>query len=151
MIHSRSANDVYSIDLSLILHTQDNVSNHEYRFAGGQCSSRLNHLLCLRLLVFAMLPETVTITSVSPYTKGRCTKHLGVLWYVACGRWRLSPPEHYKASPHSSINQEFKAIKVGQAAIISLKESNVLCHTWADTYCSSFVQDMLEREVTLQQ
>jgi len=146
-IHSRSANNVYSIYLSLILHTQDNVSNHEYRFAGGryggQCSSRFNHLFCLRLLVFALLSDTITITSMSPYNQGRCTKHLGVLWYVACVRWRLSPPEHYKASPHSSINQEFKAIKVGQAEIISLKESNVLWHTWVETYCSSFVQDVL--------
>jgi len=83
MIHSLSAINVYSIYLSLVLHTQDNVSNHEYRFAGGryggQFSPRLNPLLCLRLLVFAMLSDTVTITSVSPYTKGRYTKHLGVL------------------------------------------------------------------------
>jgi hypothetical protein len=109
-IHFRRACDRYAIYLSLVLHTQDDVSNHEYRFAGGrysgQCSSRFNHLLCLRLLVFALLSDTVTITSVSPYTK-KCTKHLGVLWYVACGRWRLSPPEHYKGSSHSSINQEF--------------------------------------------
>lgn len=83
MIHSRSANDVYEIYLPLILHMQEDVSNHEYRFAGGrngdQCSSRLNHLVCLKLLVFAMLSDTVTITSVTPYTKGRCRKHLGLL------------------------------------------------------------------------